>query len=294
MTSNPNDQLLAHLIELQRELEKEKIPLILGGGMSLYVRMQYLRATAPDRYPFSVETRSTNDLDLFLASALIVDAEKVEKLREIIVRLAYTVDPNAKNFQFVKEVEIYGGRRQVRVELLAAPPSETQMDKVDVKGFRIKPVGVDDIHAYLTASAGGIDIGQLKAAVPAGGSSEAVITIPSAYNYLILKLHAFDDRKSKKDAKSDEGRHHTYDIFVTVTRMNEEDWTNAAAHLKTQAGSDYLKRAIQIQKDCFSVRTGVGLLRLQENETYRRNRVAYDPYLDQFIKDMADLFAGNA
>ncbi len=293
MTRNPNDQLLARLVEFQRELEKEKIPLILGGGMSLYVRMQYLRAEVSVRYPFAIETRSTNDLDLFLASSLIADAEKVEKLREIITRLSYTVDSNAKNFQFVKEVEIYGSRHQVRIELLAAPPTEAQMSKVDVKGFRIKPVGVDNIHAYLTASAGGIDIGLLQVNVPAGGSSEATITIPSAFNYLILKLHAFDDRKSKKDAKSDEGRHHAYDIFATVTRMNEDDWSNATTHLKSQSGSDYLQRAIQIQKDCFSFRNAIGLLRIQENEAYRRNHATYDLYLDQFIKDMTDLFQGG-
>lgn len=290
MTNNSNDQLLAHLIELQQELERSKIPLILGGGMSLYVRMQYLRSEPSTRYPFGVETRSTNDLDFFLTSDLIVDAAKVSKLRDIIGALGYAVDPNAKNFQFTKTIEIYGASRQVRVELLAAPPVEEEKGKVDVKGFRIKPVGSDDIHAYLTASASGIDIGRIEVNVPIGPSKIATITIPSAYNYLILKLHAFDDRKSKKDSKSDEGRHHAYDIFVTVSRMSEEDWNIAAQHLKHHSQSGYLARSIQIQRDSFSSRSAIGVLRIQENEVYRRNRDLYDPHLDQFIQDMHELF----
>lgn len=290
MSSSPNDQLLSPLIELQRALEKAKIPLILGGGMSLYIRMQHLPSEPSRRYPFAIETRSTNDLDLFLGADLIVDAAKVTKLREIIAALGYAVDPNARNFQFVKEVEVYGSRRQVRVELLSAPPSATTMDKVEIKGFRIKPIGADDIHAYLTDSAAGIDIGQVQLAVRTEASEQATITIPSAYNYLILKLHAFDDRKSKKDAKSNEGRHHAYDIFATVSRMSEDDWATAARHLKAHSESEYLKRAIQIRKDCFATKTAVGVLRIQENETYIRNRDSYNPHLDQFIKDMADLF----
>ncbi len=126
-----NDQLLTHLVHLQRELEKANIPLILGGGMSLYVRMQYLNVAKSSRYPFTIETRSTNDLDLFLSADLIVDAEKVLKLREIIGALGYVVDSNAKNFQFIKETEMYGSRRQVRVELLATPPANELEDKVE-------------------------------------------------------------------------------------------------------------------------------------------------------------------
>ena len=290
MSSSPNDQLLSPLIELQRALEKAKIPLILGGGMSLYIRMQHLPSEPSRRYPFAIETRSTNDLDLFLGADLIVDAAKVTKLREIIAALGYAVDPNARNFQFVKEVEVYGSRRQVRVELLSAPPSATTMDKVEIKGFRIKPIGADDIHAYLTDSAAGIDIGQVQLAVRTEASEQATITIPSAYNYLILKLHAFDDRKSKKDAKSNEGRHHAYDIFATVSRMSEDDWATAAEHLKAHSASDYLARAIQIRRESFSSHTAVGVIRIRESKDFQRNRQAYEPYLDQFISDMNDLF----
>jgi hypothetical protein len=289
--SNPaNDQLLAQLLELHSELEKAHLPLILGGGMSLYLRIQYLRTPSSPHYPFSIETRSTNDLDLFLTSDLIVNPTKIEQLRKILLRLGYVVDPKAKNFQFMKDMEIFGSRRQVRVDLLAAPPSDADSGKVEVKKPRIKPIGTTGIHAFLTEEARGIEIGRLEVPIPGDKVGSGTITIPSAYNYIILKLHAFDDRKAESDPKSDQGRHHAYDIFATVTQMGEQDWSNAAAHLKAHAAHPYLLRAVQIRKTCFSKTTDLGLLRLQENEGYRRNKAVFDSHLQQFIGDLADLF----
>jgi len=40
----------------------------------------------------------------------------------------------------------------------------------------------------------------------------------------------------------------------------------------------------------FSSKTDLGLLRLQESQSYQANRPAYDPFLDSFLKDLTDLF----
>lgn len=285
-----NDQLLAQLLELQSELEKAKLPLILGGGMSLYLRLQYLGRKPSPNYPFAIETRSTNDLDLFLTSDLIVNAGKIDQLREILLRLGYVADPKANNFQFMKDMTVFGSRRQVRVDLLSAPPTDADTSKVEIKKPRIKPIGTEGIHAFLTEEARGIEIGSLEVAIPDGKAGTRKITIPSAFNYLILKLHAFNDRKDETDPKSDQGRHHAYDIFATVTQMGEPDWSNASAHLKAQSKQHYLQRATEIRAACFSKATDQGLLRLRENESYRRNSAAFDPHLEQFTRDMGDLF----
>ncbi len=73
MTPDENDPLVRHLAELAVELDADNIPIILGGGMSLYLRQKFLSGRAP-RYPFDVAARSTADLDLFLSSRLIADA----------------------------------------------------------------------------------------------------------------------------------------------------------------------------------------------------------------------------
>ncbi|MBI5883729.1 MAG: hypothetical protein HZB91_11570 [Elusimicrobia bacterium] len=121
MTPNEHDPLIRQLLELVKELDAEDIPIILGGGMSLYLRQRFLSARTP-RYPFDVATRSTADLDLFLSGNLIADAPKIESLKQVIGRLDYKVIPEAKDFQFSKEVDLYGQKRTVKIDLLAAPP----------------------------------------------------------------------------------------------------------------------------------------------------------------------------
>ncbi len=155
-------------------------------------------------------------------------------------------------------------------------------------------MGVHGIHAYLTIEAAGIDIGKEAIDVQALSSSlvlkNQVLFLPSAYNYLILKLHAFEDRKNREDVKSDFGRHHAFDVFATVARMGEHDWNNAKEHQEVHGQQEYLRKTTDIRRNNFSKRSDLGLIRLRESESYRRNREVYDSYLEDFIRDLADLF----
>lgn len=288
-----NDPLLVHLIELVKELDAERIPVILGGGMSLYLRLKFWAPETP-RYPIAIQTRSTNDLDLFLTSRLIVDRLKMEALSRALSKLGYEVVPEAKNFQFFKIINLYGQAKAVKVDLLAPPPIEPDKAKVKIEKPRIKPIGVKGIHAYLTDAATGIEIGKQAVDVRILGFDiqlhNEILFLPSAYNYLILKLHAFDDRKNRSDERSDYGRHHAFDLFATVARMNEEDWAKALEHNRAEREEDYIHKTTTIVKRDFSRRTELGLVRLRESENYRRNAETYENYLEQFIKDLADLF----
>ncbi len=292
MTPNENDPLIRQLLELVKELDAEDIPIILGGGMSLYLRQRFLSARTP-RYPFDVATRSTADLDLFLSAQLITDAPKIERLKQVIGHLDYKVIPEAKNFQFAKEVDLYGQKRTVKIDLLAAPPQGADKSKVKVSRPRIKPKGVEDIHAYLTEEAEGIELGKIAVDAsllePALKLKNQILYIPAAFNFLVLKLHAFEDRK--EDAESDLGRHHAYDIFATVVRMAEKDWQNAKEHFAAHKDRPYMKRAAAIREKNFNNPTALGLLRLRENESYRSNREVYDRHLQPFIQDLTTLFS---
>lgn len=284
--------LIHELIELQRKFHKKEIPLILGGGMSLFIRSWFLNSQQSSRYPFLIEARSTNDLDLFMSSEVIISKAHFENMKEIFNNLGYEVNPEAKYFQFVKEVDVKGSVQDVGVDLLAAPPKDES--KVDIKTPRVRPKGVSQIHAYLTQEAAGLDIGLVpvtSAQLPSlAGSFEGEFYLLSCFNYIILKLHAFFDRKDRKDSKSDEGRHHAHDIFATVCRMSEEDWKVAENHKKKHAKQEYLERAKQIQRGYFSSVNSLGILRIQENESFKRDRAQYTPYLQQFVGDLNDLF----
>ncbi|MBI5597680.1 MAG: hypothetical protein HY928_16455 [Elusimicrobia bacterium] len=180
-----NDPLLEHLLELGKKLDAANIPIILGGRMSLYLRLKDRREPTV-RYPFVPPTRSTNDLDLFLSPELIADAGQVNQLRKVLGELEYVVNPRAKNFQFVKVVKILGEDREVKVDLLTAPPAEKDLPSVEIKRPRIKPHGALEIHAYLTDEAEGIEFGSRPIDVSRYGLTfkNQVLSIPSAYNYL--------------------------------------------------------------------------------------------------------------
>lgn len=291
-----NDQLLIELVALQQEFKKDDIPVILGGGMSFYIRRTYLKTKPSSRYPFQMEARTTNDLDIFLNSHLIINREKVEKIKDALKTLGYAVDPQAKNFQFKKEVKIFGHPRIIKVDLLSAPPPDADLDKVSIKPPRIKPKDTEGIHAYLTKEAAGIDIGLVAFECKQFSTNPEItaddkIFIPSSYNYIILKLNAFNDRKSDGDPKSDYGRHHAYDIFATVSQMNEEDWSVAKQHYIAHKDREYLKTTIEIQKNCFSRLPDLGVIRLRENVSFKGIKEQYEPHLMTFLDDLKGLFA---
>ena len=296
MKTDENDPLIHYLLELVKELDTDNIPVILGGGMSLYLRLKFM-APRTHRYPFDVQIRSTADLDVFLSSRLIADLKKIEGLKQSLARLGYQVIPEAKNFQFSKQIEIFGQSRTVKIDLLAAPPDEVDKAKVEIKKPRIKPTGAEGIHAYLTREAAGIEIGKQPVDIERLGASfklkNKILFIPSAYNYLILKLHAFDDRKNRNDNVSNLGRHHAFDLFATVARMGENDWETAKQHLAAHKSEGYLSKAIKIRKENFSRLTDLGLLRLRESESYKSNQRIHDAYLDSFMADVLDLFPAH-
>lgn len=292
MIPEENDPLIEQLLELVKELDPENIPVILGGGMSLYLRHRFLSERIP-RYPFDVGTRSTADLDLFLSAQLIVDAARIESLKQAITRLGYAPIPEARNFQFAKEVKLYGQPRKVKIDLLAAPPRDADKGRVEISKPRIKPRGAEGIHAYLTPEAEGIEFGKISVDTsrlnPSVKLKNEILFIPSSFNYLILKLHAFRDQKNKPE--DDYGRHHAFDIFATVARMGPKDWENARKHLAAHRDREYMKSARAIQREDFSESLAVGLIRLRESPDYRREAKVYDTYLETFIQDMADLFS---
>lgn len=288
-----NDPLVHHLLKLCQELDKDDVSVVLGGGMSLYLRLKYYSARTP-RYPFDAPVRSTADLDVFLSSHLISDRQKIESLKAALLKLQYQVDPKAKNFQFIKTVKLFGQDRVIKIDLLAAPPDAADKAKVEIKKPRIKPAGVEGFHAYLTDEAAGIEIGKqpVDTAILDSGIKlkNQVLYLPSAFNFLILKLHAFEDRKNREDAKSNFGRHHAFDIFATVTRMNEKDWETAKEHLAAHRDQAYMAKTISIRKENFTGKTDLGFLRLQESQSYQADRVTYAAHLESFSKDLADLF----
>ncbi len=289
------DVLLKELLTLNLRLNECGISFILGGGMGLFLRDSNLGGTRSPRYPVRPESRTTKDLDVLLTADVIVDASRMSHLRDILGTLGYR--EVAAYFQFIREIEFGDEDRnvEVKVDLLAAPPAEANREQVKIKPPRIRPKESEKIHGYLTKEAAGIEIGKipidLRSHRDDSLADDSTVYIPSSFNYLLLKLHAFHDRKDRTDPESDRGRHHALDIFRIVTDMREADWETAIQHVELDGNADYVKNAANLQRNYFTDDTSLGVIRLKENEEYRRHREEFDGYIADFLADMEEIFS---
>lgn len=289
------EQLLHQLVKLNTHMHNAGVPLILGGGMGLYLRDTCLENFGPrsPRYPQRPDARSTEDLDVVLSADVIADVEKMKSVRDII---RDTLDYQVKvaNFQFERTIGPDAAGPMVGIDLLSAPPPPDREDQVEMGDVRARPRGVTGIHGRLTREAAGINLGKIPIDVGAliETSAEQVteLYIPSSFNYLILKLHAFHDRREMNDPKSARGRHHAFDIFRIVTDMREEDWATAEEHRKRDGGEAYLRKAALYRRNYFDDDTGDGILRLKENEGYKKVREQFEQYIPHFLDDLRELF----
>lgn len=124
--------------------------------------------------------------------------------------------------------------------------------------------------------------------VLSGETKISNIFIPSGFNYIILKLHAYRDRV--EDESVDLGRHHKYDIFGVIKDMDRSDWKNAAAHFEAEKESDYINSSIDIINEFFSTPKSLGIIRLQENQLFIKYSLEFPAYLPEFIYDLKSLF----
>jgi hypothetical protein len=211
------------------------------------------------------------------------------------VEWASGYEATAEYFQFAREIGESG--REVEIDLLTAPPADEHADAVKQSAFRTRPCESEGIHGRVAEEAQSID----RNAIPVDLSSTAdrhgvdfedpIIYIPSRFNYLILKLHAFSDRKD--DANADHGHHHAMDIFTTVTDMSKSDWQDAEQHFNEECDETYLKEAIDIQRRHFGNGDDLGILRIQENEADQRYEAEFDKHLPEIVEDLNDLFSGR-
>lgn len=286
------DSLKTHLLDLLDELRPDDIGLIIGGGYGLYLKQVYVReARARTLISIFPPARSTNDLDLFLCTEVLSAPEKAQAVADALNRLGYTVIEQAKYYQFVKKIaDLY----EVKIDLLTRyPPAqflETHLVRIK-KGDerRIKP-GQEGIrlHAHRTDEAIAIEDKPLSIPLKGfrsnGEPCEAVVCLPQAFAYALMKLFAFRDQNEK--GWKDHGRHHALDLYNIVAMMTEEEYLTARSLRTIYHNEPTFVEGARIVQDYFSDVEAMGILRLREHPLYFP-----DMDLREFMGVLKELFS---
>jgi hypothetical protein len=292
---------MASLLDLLHELNGRDIPLTVGGGFGLYLKRRYLedarRQTLLDRLP---ELRSTNDLDLFLRTEVLLDLGRTQQVAEAIGRLGYTVVDKAKYLQWQREINIAGVAQQVKIDILVGPLGEARK-QLHVNMPRVRPKGNIRFHAHAVEEAVHIEEGPLVVSLSGkrstGEPCTGTVFIPQAFPYLLMKLHAFEDRRRKaaqaedqtaREREEDKERQHAIDLYAIVGMMTEDEHERAKELGATHKGNEQVLRGCAIVQEQFASPTAHGLLRLREHPLFRA-----DFQLKEFKDVLGEVFSGG-
>ena len=109
------------------------------------------------------------------------------------------------------------------------------------------------------------------------------VCIPQAFPYLMMKLHAFEDRRVK--GQQDKERQHALDLYTIVGMMTETEYDRAKNLGAVHAGNEHVSRARAIVRNQFASRTAVGVLRIREHPLFRDNF-----QLDNFMAVLGEIY----
>jgi len=276
-----DDELEAALVELLTALEDHGIHVYLGGGYGLYLKQLSLlesgaRTLLPrDSWP---RPRATADLDVFLPTEIVVDHRQMVAVREVLDSLAYEPIPEARFMHFKRAA----ARGHVRVELLTGPIPDDLRGLVKINRPRVRPRAGVELHAYLTQEAIAIDDQPQQLPV-----RNTIVRIPNAFSFILMKVHAFHDRKDDPDKRL--GRHHALDVYRLVAMLTEDEVGLIRSMVQSHCEQPAMRRASDLVSAEFATRTSIGTLRLREHELAHDNM-----RIDEFIEMLLDLLGPRA
>jgi hypothetical protein len=280
------DPLHKSLLDLLRELDGRGVPLTVGGGYGLYLKRTHLARTGEQSlFTELPDVRSTNDIDMFLRAEVLADLSRTKEVADAIKRLGYEVVQEAKYLQWKRPVVVGGVTQEVKIDVLVGPLGRYR-GSMKVSSPRARPKGDIQFHAHTVEEA--LHIEDQPIGVPVDGVTSdgkpysGTVYVPEAFPYLLMKLHAFSDRKA--DANKDLGRHHALDVYTIVGMMTEPEYERAKAFGAADREDEHVARARDIVASDFSGVTAEGMLRMREHTLFRP-----DFRLDEFMSALREI-----
>lgn len=128
-----------------------------------------------------------------------------------------------------------------------------------------------ELHAYLTDEALAFDkapfevpiSGRLSTGVPYASK----VLVPQPFTFLLMKLHAFRDRKA--DAGKQLGQHHALDLYRVIAMMTEAEDNAIGRLLDRHKAAGPVLEARRIVAADFRDSESLGVLRLREHQLFR-------------------------
>lgn len=278
------DALRSDLCALALRTRPDGVRLFLAGGYGLLLKAEYLRdrdheTIAPVSFP-----RATRDLDVVLASEVVVDRGKMESLKTTLEELGYRPAPGRENYQWLRSENVSGRTLELKIDLLGQIPDDP--GNVSIRPRRMRPHQFTGLHANPVPEAGLIHERAVSVATCRDEIS-GVIELPHPFSYMLLKLFAFEDRK--QDRTVDYGRHHAFDLYRIVAMMTRAEWSEVGELREQHAQADIVRAASGYVERDFSGEEALGVLRIRE---YVRNAaVVLDAYpVTEFVGDLTELW----
>ncbi len=285
-----SDEILrTSLLDLLYALGTTAEGILLAGGYGLYLKQLYLSdlhihtLINAEVWP---EPRATQDIDLMLSAELVASAQSMAALRAALDKMGYTVVKGSEFLQFVRTIS---GTAVVKVDLLTAQFNILESNRaIRADDRRARPASADhpDLHAHPTDGALALTDDPLIIDVAGtrsdGRACSVKVTIPHPFNYLLMKLTAYRDRRNDSDKNL--GRHHALDVFRIVAMLTESEWDQMlASQRRFTTDSQVLSCRKLVQSD-FSGKTTLGVLAMRAHPLWRN-----DPQLPVFLEALHEV-----
>ena len=288
--NHPFDLLKSNLLDLLHELREADIRLIVGGGYGLYVKRQHLQATEETHLlPLISEARSTNDLDLFLTTQILVDPEKSRVVLRAMQALQCETVLSKENFQFTRRLDYEEQAYEIKFDFLTKmPDAAAEIELLDVQKVRVRGNKHGGVHAHLTKEAIAVEDNPILVALAGlrttGEEFSGQVYLPQAYSYLMMKLFAFRDWETVKKKPGNASKH-ALDVYSIVSMMTEVELATAEMSSRKYRLVPAAQEASSIVSEFFSGSATMGIIRLREHPYFDR-----DVDITEFMSILTDLF----
>jgi hypothetical protein len=233
------DKKIFHqLADLTESFNRIGLKPVICGGLGIYLCFHRCEGGAQELI------RTTNDIDLILTEAQVMEKARCRAIVEIITgELRYVVREGREHIHFKKNRDQY-------LDILAPPIEGFKTD-----GFRIKFVS-SKLHGHITKEACFIEedlrtVSLMQFLPDNDKRLNLEVQVPSPTNSLILKLFAFNDRDEGQRQDYERAQAHALDIYIAIMLTNKTDYDEGQKFLSQHRDSDIIQRAQSIVDDKF-------------------------------------------